>query len=225
MNHNLTETVFILDRSGSMNTMTEPTIAGFNQFLRDQAEAKGQARLTLVLFDDQYEIPYHSIPIEEVVLLDTTTFVPRGSTALLDAIGRSIVELGARLSRLPENERPGSVIVAILTDGMENASREYNWNNIQSMIRHQTEKYGWEFLFLGANQDGIATAAQMGIAAHNAATWTADAAGARSSSKAFSRKMSEMRARSAMPDHAASAPPPSMQQIMEEEDRNERRQE
>ena len=125
MNDNLTEIAFILDRSGSMESMVEPAISGFNRLLREQQQEPGTARFTLVLFDDQYEVPFHSVPIAEVVELDTNTFVPRGSTALLDAIGPTIDELGAKLAALPEADRPGQVIVAILTDGMENASHRY----------------------------------------------------------------------------------------------------
>ena len=120
MNKPLTEIVFILDRSGSMQSMVEPAISGFNRLLREQQQVPGHARFTLVLFDDQYELPFHSVPIEEVVELDTTTFVPRGSTALLDAIGRTIDELGKKLSNTPAADRPDQVIIAILTDGEEN---------------------------------------------------------------------------------------------------------
>lgn len=220
MNQHLTEITFILDRSGSMQSMTESAIAGFNHFLKDQTGAEGQARLTLVLFDDRYEVPCQSVPIEEVTDLDTTTFVPRGSTALLDAIGKSIDDLGDRLHHCPEAERPGKIIVAILTDGQENASRAYTWHDIQQRIQHQTDHYQWEFLFLGANQDGIATASQMGIAAHNAATWQADEIGARTSSGALSRKMRELRKfHSSPPEKMQSTP---MADFVNEEDRKER---
>jgi len=215
MNNNLTEIAFILDRSGSMQTMTESAIAGFNQFLRDQNEGEGQARLTLILFDDRYEVPYQSVPISEVTELDTTTFVPRGSTALLDAIGRTVDELGEKLAGTPEPERPGQVIVAILTDGLENSSSTHTWQSVQQRIRHQTDVYHWEFLFLGANQDAIATASQMGIAAANSATWQADSIGAEASSRAMSRKVQELRFSKFNP---APAPPTPMSEIMREED-------
>src|SRR6478736_708029 len=116
MNKSLTEIAFILDRSGSMQSMVEPAISGFNRLLREQQQVPGQARFTLVLFDDCYELPINSVPIAEVVELDTASFVPRGSTALLDAIGRTIDDLGKKLGALPEADRPGQVIVAILTD-------------------------------------------------------------------------------------------------------------
>lgn len=199
MNDHLTEIAFILDRSGSMQSMVEPAIAGFNAFLRDQQQAEGDARLTLVLFDDQYLVPCASLPVAEVVELDTTTFVPRGGTALLDAIGRTIDELGARLAAQPEPERPGQVVVAILTDGEENSSRRFDWPAISGKIRHQEKCYAWRFLFLGANQDAIATAARMGVAAADSATFADDAAGFSSSAKAISRKVRAYRGSKARP--------------------------
>ena len=122
MNTNLTEIAFVLDRSGSMSRCLEATITGFNAFLADQKKQPGQARFTLALFDDRYEVPYASIPIEEVTDLNTRTFVPRGCTALLDAICQTIDDLGASISKRSESARPGLVIVPILTDGLENAS-------------------------------------------------------------------------------------------------------
>jgi hypothetical protein len=224
MNPQLTELAFILDRSGSMQSMTAAAIEGFNFFLHEQQHAQGQARLTLVLFDDEYLVPIQSIPVDEVVPLDHATYVPRNSTALLDAIGRAIDELGARLASLPEAARPGKVIVAILTDGLENASVHETWRTVSDRIRHQTEKYAWDFLFLGANQDAIATAAQLHIAADNAATYQADGIGIRSTARSISRKSTALRARAAgvanaEEEQAAAAP---MQDLVQEEDRKGR---
>ena len=193
MNRNLTEIAFILDRSGSMAPVTEAAITGFNVFLRDQQKTEGQARLTLVLFDNEYLVPLDCIPVQEAVSLDTTTYVPRGSTALLDAIGTTIDRLGARISTMPEPDRPGQVIVAILTDGYENSSEKFTWKDISRKILEQTNTYKWQFLFLGANQDAIATAANLSIAAANASSYVADEIGTRTNSKAVSRKMSAMR--------------------------------
>ncbi len=224
MNANLAELVFLLDRSGSMQSMAAQAIEGFNFFLLEQQHAQGQARLTLVLFDDEYLVPIQSIPVAEVVPLDDTTYVPRNSTALLDAIGRTIDELGARLAALPEAARPGKVIVTILTDGLENASVHETWKTVSKRIRHQTENYAWEFLFLGANQDAIATAAQLHIAAGNAATYQADGIGIRSTGRSISRKTAGLRARAAgvanaEEELAAAAP---MQELVREEDRKSR---
>jgi uncharacterized protein YegL len=202
MNTNLTEIAFILDRSGSMQPLVEQTIAGFNQFLRDQQSLPGQARFTLVLFDDRIETPVDAVPVAEVVALDTTTYTTRGSTALLDAIGHTIDTLGKRLAATPEADRPGKVIVAILTDGHENASRRFSMADINQRITHQREVYQWEFLFLGANQDAIATASTMGIQGHNAATFDADDIGLRACVSSLSRKSSAMR-RSSMGIHTA----------------------
>lgn len=189
----LTEIAFVLDRSGSMASELEAAIAGFNKFLRDQQATPGEARFTLVLFDDQYEIPCASIPIREVVELDTTTFVPRGSTALLDAIGRTIDELDARIAAMPAGQRPQQVIVAILTDGFENSSRKFSYHDIADKIARQRDSHGWQFFFLGATQDSIASAASINIAAENTAMFDATPTGYRTTSGAMSRKIRAMR--------------------------------
>ena len=225
MNKDLTEIAFILDRSGSMQALAPAAIAGFNQFLADQQSAPGQARITVVLFDNEYLAHVDQVPISEMIPLDSTTFVPRGSTALLDAIGRTVDELGKRLSETPEEQRPGKVIVGILTDGQENASHQYSWGDVSKRIRHQTEKYGWEFLFLGANQDAIATCAHLNIATQNAATWAADETGARSSTAALSRKTRSLRAMNAgnaTPEEISCFNAP-MDELVQEEDRKRRK--
>ncbi len=224
MNKHYTEIAFILDRSGSMESCKDAAIEGFNRFLADQQQIEGLAKLTLVLFDDEYLVPVRSIPAEEVVPLTARTYTTGNCTALLDAIGRTIDELGATLSALPEKARPGQVIVAILTDGLENASARFSWADVAAKIKHQTAAYGWTFLFLGANQDAIATAAQLSIGAHNAATYVADDAGSRASHVAFSRKARALR-RSQM-DIASAAEvadaAASMSDIVAEEDRKQR---
>jgi len=193
MNDHLTEIAFILDRSGSMTSMAGPAIEGFNRLLREQQQEPGIARFTLVLFDDQYEVPVRSVPVSEVVGLNEETYVPRGCTALLDAIGRTIDDLGARLGAMPEAERPGQVIVAILTDGEENASRRYSWQKVSSLIRRQTDAYAWKFLFLGANQDAIATAAKMSIAAADSSNFAVNADSYAAVQEAVNRKMKALR--------------------------------
>ncbi len=228
MNKQLTEIAFILDRSGSMQSQLEAAISGFNTFLRDQREAPCEARFTLVLFDDRYEVPFQAIPITEAVELDTTTFVPRGSIALLDAVGRTIDELGNRLSGTPEENRPGQVIIAILTDGLENASEKYSWKDISLKIRHQRDTYRWEFLFLGANQDAIATAAQMNIAVGGAMSFVHDSHGTSSAQKAMSRKVRAMRVAASGQTMSSSLREDFMvplSQLGEEEDRKSRDQE
>lgn len=199
---------FILDRSGSMEPLREAAIAGFNQFLRDQQNAPGEARLTLVQFDDQYEVPADNLPISEMVELDATTFVPRGSTALLDAIGRTIDETQARIAQLPEAQRPSPVIFAIFTDGQENSSLKFTWKDIAQRIQDRREKDGWEFLFLAANQDAVATAAQMNIERHNTSSVAYSAAGMGSSTRSISRRTTGYRTSAEMKKAGLNAPLP-----------------
>ena len=190
---NYTEIAFILDRSGSMESCRAAAIEGFNRFLADQQQIEGLGKLTLVQFDDEYLVPVASLPVQEILPLTTETYVPRNSTALLDAVGRTIDELGERLAVLPEDSRPAQVIVAILTDGLENASTRFTWQDIAGRIRHQTDQYKWSFLFLGANQDAIATAAMISITSHDAATYAADQAGSRAAYRTLSRKACAVR--------------------------------
>lgn len=224
MNKSYAEIAFVLDRSGSMGSCQQAAIDGFNRFLAEQQQTEGLAKLTLVLFDDEYLVPVRSVPVQEVLPLNSDTYVPRNTTALLDAIGRTIEELGQALATLPAKDRPAQVIVAILTDGLENASTRYSWKDVAARIKHQTEAYKWTFLFLGANQDAIATAAQLHIAAGNSATYAADAAGSRASHIAFSRKARALRRSSmglaSMAEQADVAAP--MSDIVAEEDRKER---
>lgn len=193
MKKDLTEILFLLDRSGSMVLMAEEAIAGFNEFLREQLAEPGQAKMTLVLFDDLYEVPCNAVPLPEIVALDARTYVPRGATALLDAMGRSIDELARRIEQTPEAERPEKVIVAILTDGQENASSTYRYMDIQAKVQHQTQTDKWSFLFLGANQDAIATAGQLGISRNDAASYVADSQGQSASMASLSRKAKAIR--------------------------------
>jgi hypothetical protein len=163
MNTNLTEIACVIDRSGSMSSIATDAIGGFNTFLDSQKRLPGQARLTLVLFNEDYTAVCESADIQSIAPLDHTTYVPTGTTALLDAVGRTIDELGARLAGISETERPGKVLFAILTDGLENSSRRFTLQDVSDRIRHQSEKYRWEFVFLAANQDAIATASRMSI--------------------------------------------------------------
>jgi uncharacterized protein YegL len=180
---NWTEIAFILDRSGSMQSIAETAVSGFNELLTQQQQEHAQTpvRMSLVLFNTGYEVPFASIPAPELPRLDMKTYSPDGGTALLDAIGRTIDETGARLAAMPEAERPGKVIIAILTDGEENSSRTFTWAQISEKIRHQREVYKWEFLFLGANQDAIATASKMSIDRHDSSNFFQTDSGIRKS--------------------------------------------
>lgn len=149
VNKNLTEIIVILDRSGSMQTLKSDTIGGFNSFIAEQKKSEGKAVLTLVQFDDHYQIDYEGKDINDVNDLNETSYVPRGSTALLDAVGMTINTVGARLSALEEDKRPGSVIFLVITDGAENASREFQANKVKEMVKHQTDVYKWSFIFMG----------------------------------------------------------------------------
>jgi hypothetical protein len=176
MKDNFTRITIVLDRSGSMESCKESTVAGFNEFIRTQRELPGDAMVKLVQFDDRYETVF-DMNLKMCPELTQNTFVPRGSTALLDAQGRTIVELGRELATLPESERPSKVIVVTLTDGMENASKEFSLDKIGEMIREQRDKYNWDFVFLGANQDAIATAAAMSIPLPSAMSYSTSRAG------------------------------------------------
>ena len=177
MKQNLTDINVVLDRSGSMESVRTDTIGGFNAFLKTQKEAPGEATLTLAQFDDQYEIVHNGKNIQDVPNLTAETFVPRGMTALLDAIGRTVNATGARLSAMPEDQRPGKVIFVILTDGQENKSSEFTKAKINEMIKHQKEAYRWDFVFLGANQDAIHAGTSLGINAGNTMTYAANSKG------------------------------------------------
>jgi hypothetical protein len=149
VDNNLTEIVAIIDRSGSMQSLRADTIGGFNSFVAEQKKAKGKALLTLVQFDDQYQIDYEGKDISDVSDLNEETYVPRGSTALLDAVGRTVNAVGARLSALPEEKRPGQIIFLIITDGQENCSKEFAAAKVKEMVKHQTDVYKWSFVFMG----------------------------------------------------------------------------
>jgi len=168
----LTDITLVLDRSGSMSSCLEQTIAGFNRFLAEQKAEEGQANLTLIQFDDEYEVHYAGIPIGEAVDLTPQTFVPRGSTALLDAMGRGMAETLARLNKYDDATRPGKVLFVTLTDGHENASAEHTTRQINAMIRKRRGQ-GWAFVFLGADQDAIATAGRLGIDADSSVKFAA----------------------------------------------------
>lgn len=217
-NTTTTEIAFILDRSGSMYSHVEAAVAGFNDFLRDQQEVAGKARITLVLFDDQYEVPIDNLPVSEVTSIDQNVYTPRGSTALLDAIGKTIKSFRKRIKALPKEKRPDKVIFAIFTDGLENASCKYDWLDVGKKIQKRQKKDGWEFLFLAAGQDAIATAAAMNIHQDNAATVdNGNRFMMRDSGRAMSRKVLAMR----MMDAEAADLAAPMEEILREEEGRE----
>ena len=176
-NNDFTEIICIIDRSGSMESIRSDAIGGFNRFLKDQQMLPDKARLTMVLFDDQYELIHNGIDIQKVQPLTNQTFVPRGMTALLDAIGRTINEVSARFSEQPLERHPEKVIVSILTDGQENASREFDRKIIREIIIKYTQELHWDFIYLAANQDAFAESRQMGISAENTVMYSSDTNG------------------------------------------------
>jgi hypothetical protein len=160
----LTHINLIVDRSGSMRDIADDTIGGINMFLQGQKDQSlGEAFISFYQFDNVYECVYKGVNARQVPLLTKETYVPRGNTALLDAIGKTVVEVGIQMSRLQESERPAKIIIVIVTDGFENASTQYSRDKIFEMITHQKEKYNWDFVFLGANQDAIAVGQSYGV--------------------------------------------------------------
>jgi len=179
MKANLTELVFILDRSGSMGGMENDTIGGFNSMLTKQQNEDGECRITTVLFDHEYEILHDRIDIKAVSPITDNDYFVRGQTALLDAVGKTINKIGDVQKNTAEEYRAGKVLFVITTDGMENASRKFGYGKIKKMIEKQKSKHNWEFLFLGANIDAVEVAENFGIAANRAQNFHNDSDGIR----------------------------------------------
>lgn len=163
MKAGFTYIMMLIDRSGSMSRLRDDTIGGFNTFIAEQRKVPGKAVLTLAQFDDQFQIDYEAKDILVVPDLTPETFVPRGGTALRDALARLMISSGAKLSAMPEDERPENVICVVITDGRENASKETPANILKEMIDLQTNKYNWKFLFLGANMDATLVGGALGM--------------------------------------------------------------
>jgi hypothetical protein len=166
-NSDRTLLVFLLDRSGSMQSIKSDVEGGFAAFITEQRKAPGDCVATLAQFDTHYELLYRGLPIDEVPPLDLQ---PRGGTALLDSMGKLITDTAAQLDATPEGERPGTVIVAIMTDGHENSSQEWTHYAIKSLVEQQTKR-GWEFLYMGADQDAIEVGAQLGVQRDKSVTY------------------------------------------------------
>jgi hypothetical protein len=165
----LTHLYFLLDRSGSMQSIKSDIEGGFAAFVEEQRTGGGECLASLAQFDDVYEVVYTDKPVTDVPPLDLR---PRNMTALHDAMGRLISDAGAKLAALPEDQRPGTVIVAIMTDGLENASKEWTAPAIKSLVEGQTQQYNWEFLYMGADQDAVEVGVGLGIAAANSVTYS-----------------------------------------------------
>ena len=174
---NFVEIVFILDRSGSMQGLEKDTIGGFNSLLAKQGKGEGWALVSTVLFDDTAEVLHDRVPLEQVPRMTEKEYYVRGCTALLDAMGGAIHHISSIHRYARQAERPAKTMVIIITDGMENASRRYRLGQVKNMVERQKEKYGWEFLFLGANIDAAKEAARFGIGADRAVNYKCDEAG------------------------------------------------
>jgi len=177
MKANLTELVFILDRSGSMGGLESDTIGGFNSMLAKQQAEPGECRITTVLFDDNYEVLHDRIDINAVRKITGKEYYVKGCTALLDAVGKTIKKIRKVQKNSAEKYRAGKVLFIITTDGMENASREYTYDKVKSMVKQQKSKHNWEFIFLGANIDSFDVANRFGIAANRVQNYHNDSKG------------------------------------------------
>src|SRR5208283_1990055 len=175
MRSDLTDITLVIDRSGSMEEIREDAEGGVNAFIREQAKQPGEALLTLVQFDTEYDFIHKGVPVKQVPAYE---LVPRGNTALLDAVGRAINETGERLAKMAESDRPGLVIFVITTDGQENSSKEFSKAQIKEMVERQQSQYKWQFTFLGANQDAFAEAGGIVIGYYGTARHAPDKVGA-----------------------------------------------
>ena len=189
----MTELIFILDRSGSMFGLEEDTIGGFNAMLSRQKKEKGEALVSTVLFDSRTTVIHDRVPIEKVPELTEKDYRTGGCTALLDAVGGAVHHIGNVHKYAREEDRPEKTMVIITTDGLENASRRYTWDRVRQMIERQKEKYGWEFLFLGANIDAVQEAARFGIREDRAVNYHCDAAGTALNYEVISAAVTQVR--------------------------------
>ena len=195
--NNITEIVFILDRSGSMGGLEEDTIGGFNSMIAKQKKEKGECYVTTVLFDSIVETLHDRVKLSEIKEMTDKEYFVRGSTALLDAIGRTVKHISDIHKYMRDEDVPAHTIFVITTDGMENSSREYSSDKVKKMIEKKKEK-GWEFIFLGANIDAVETASSFGIAKENAVNYHCDAKGTAINFACVGKAVSSMRAKGKM---------------------------
>lgn len=192
MKKDLTELVFILDKSGSMSGLEEDTIGGFNAMIRKQKKAPGEALVSAVLFSDDSDVIIDRVPLDEVKPLTEDDYFVGGCTALIDAIGGAIHHVQMIHKYIRKEDTPEYTMFVITTDGMENASHQYTSNQVKKMIKKQ-EKQGWEFLFLGANIDAVSTAANFGIRKERAVNYHADQQGTQVNFEALSEAVTDLR--------------------------------
>lgn len=193
MRKGLTEIVFILDRSGSMSGLEADTIGGYNSLMERQKKEEGEAYISTVLFDDTCEVLYDRVNLDKIKPMTEKEYYVRGCTALLDALGGAIHHIGNVHKYAREEDRPEKTLFIITTDGQENASHQYTYEKVKHMVERQKEKFGWEFLFLGANIDAIAEAGRFGIKADRAVNYNCDSMGTEVNFKALSKAVSSVR--------------------------------
>lgn len=194
MKNNITELVFIIDRSGSMSGLESDTIGGFNSMIEKQKKQEGKAYVSTILFDNVSEVIHDRVSLEEIKPMTEKDYYVRGCTALLDAIGGAIHHIGNVHKYARKEDVPEHTLFVITTDGMENASRKYDLEKVRKMIEHEQEKYGWEFLFIGANIDAVQTAGTFGIPKNRAVNYNHDSEGTRVVYDSVSSAVSQCRA-------------------------------
>lgn len=196
MKKNFTSINVIIDKSGSMDSLTSDTIGSFNTFLAEQKLVPGEVAFTLCTFNSEYHLVHDFVKLGGVPNLNDKTYHPSGNTALLDAMGTTIDSVGKKLANLPENQRPEKVLFLIITDGAENASRKYTREQIKSMVTHQKNHYNWEFVFMGANIDAITVGSSLGVDARNTLNYAPTAAGTEALYRSISENVSSYRSAS-----------------------------
>jgi len=201
MKKGLTEIVFILDKSGSMSGLEADTIGGYNSFLEKQKKEEGEAYVSTVLFSDTNNVIHDRVPIKKIEPMNDKQYCVGGCTALLDAIGGAIKHIGNVHKYAREEDRPEKTVFVITTDGQENSSHIYDYEKIKKLVKKQQKKYGWEFIFLGANIDAIGEAGKLGIASNRAVRYECDGAGTMLNFDCMSESISLLRASEAMPDN------------------------
>lgn len=189
-NPSLTELVVVLDRSGSMSTIKNDMIGGYRQFMQEQAAVPGECVVSLYMFDNEYQTVFEETPVRGAGELPLS---PRGATALLDAMGTTILRAGLRFSRKTEDKRPGKVVFLVITDGMENASKEFTREQIRQMVEEQQAKHAWQFVYMAANVDAFATGAAMGVRGQSSRGYEANAQGVARAYKAASSAIGKYR--------------------------------
>ena len=201
MKKGLTEIVFILDKSGSMSGLEADTIGGYNSFLERQKKEEGEAYVSTVLFSDTNSVIHDRVPISKIEPMNDKQYSVGGCTALLDAIGGAIKHIGNVHKYAREEDRPEKTVFVITTDGQENSSRVYDYEKIKKLVKKQQEKYGWEFIFLGANIDAITEAGRLGIASNRAVRYECDGVGTMLNFECMSESIANFRVAESIPEN------------------------